>query len=53
MIQKLFNGSAINGIFPLELKIGEVTPVYNANDQTAKSNYRPITILSAICKILE
>ena len=52
-LQKLFNDSVIDGTFPPELKIGEITPVYKANDQTLKSNYRPITILSAISKIYE
>ena len=53
MLQKLFNDSVIKGIFPPELKIGEITPVYKANDQTSKTNYRPITVLSAISKIYE
>ena len=52
MLQKLFNDSVIKGIFPPELKIGEITPVYKANDQTSKTNYRPITVLSAISKNL-
>ena len=52
-LQKLFNDSVIDGTFPPELKIGEITPVYKADDQTLKSNYRPITILSAISKIYE
>ena len=51
--QKLFNDSVSNGTFPPELKIGEITPVYKANDQTLKSNYHPRTILSAISKIYE
>ena len=49
MLQKLFN-DVIKGIFPPELKIGEITPVYKANDQTSKTNYRPITVLSANSK---
>ena len=53
ILQKLLNDSVINGIFPTELKIGEITPVYKANDQISKTNYRPITVLSAISKIYE
>ena len=49
--QRLFNDSFSNGTFPSELKKGEITPVYKANDQTVISNYRPITILSAISKL--
>ena len=53
MLQKPFNGSVINGAFPPEFKIGEITPVYKANDQILKSIYRPITIQSAISKNLQ
>ena len=53
ILHKLFNGSALTGTFPLELKIGEITPVYEANDQRLKSSCIPITILSAISKIYE
>ena len=43
----------VNGTFPPELKIGEKTPAHKANDQTLKSNYRPIIILSVISKTYE
>ena len=52
-LQKLFNDSVISETFPPELNIGEITPVYKANDQTLKRNYRPIAILAAISKIYE
>ena len=35
------------------LKRGEVTCVFKANDQMTKSNYRPITVLSAAAKVYE
>ena len=35
------------------LKRGEVTCVFKANDQVTKSNYRPITVLSAAAKVYE
>ena len=35
------------------LKRGEVTCVFKANDQMTKSNYRPITVLSAAAKVNE
>ena len=40
VLQKLFNISVIDGTFPPELKIREITPAYKAIDQTLKSNYR-------------
>ena len=40
-------------MFPDELKLAEVVPVYKKNDKKDKSNYRPISILSNISKIYE
>ena len=40
-------------MFPDELKLAEVVPVYKKNDEKDKSNYRPISILSNISKIYE
>ena len=37
ILQKLFTISVINGTFPPELKIGDITLVYKANDQTLKA----------------
>ena len=39
--------------FLLNLKKGEVTCVFKANDQMIKSNYRPITILPAVARVYE
>ena len=41
------------GQIPIELKIALVTPVYKAGDRESFSNYRPISVLSCISKILE
>ena len=40
------------GQIPIELKIALVTPVYKAGDRESFSNYRPISVLSCISKIL-
>ena len=53
ILQELFNTSIADGAFPFELKRGEVTSVFNVNDQMTKGNYRPITVLSAISKVYE
>ena len=42
-----------SGMFPDELKLAEVLPVFKNNDEKDKSNYRPISILSNISKIYE
>ena len=41
------------GIFPDALKIAIVKPIYKSGEKTSFSNYRPISILPYISKILE
>ena len=41
------------GIFPDALKIAIVKPIYKTGEKTSFSNYRPISILPYISKILE
>ena len=36
-----------------ELKFGDVTPVHKAEERTSKLNYRPISILPVLTKVLE
>ena len=40
------------GIVPDELKIAKIIPVYKSNAKDDISNYRPISLLPSICKIL-
>ena len=41
------------GIFPTELKLARVVPIYNSGDSAILSNYRPISILTFFVKIYE
>ena len=49
----LCNTSFSTGVFPDQLKIAKVVPIYKAGDKTLYSNHRPISILPAISKLLE
>ena len=49
----IINMSITQGIFPDELKLARVIPVYKCNDKQTLSNYRPISILTLISKVLE
>ena len=49
----LTNLSFKEGVFPKELKIAKVCPLYKANDPMLFSNYRPISLLSIFSKIYE
>ena len=40
-------------MFPDELKLAEVVPVYKKNDKKDKNNYWPMSILSNISKVYE
>ena len=48
-----FNNNIINRIFPLNLKLSDITPTHKKNDRLLKENYRPISVLPAISKIYE
>ena len=49
----LINLSFQDGLFPDELKIARVIPLYKNDDPMIFSNYRPVSILTAISKIYE
>ena len=53
VLSHIFNRSILLGIVPSQLKIAKVNPIFKANDNQIFSNYRPISILPSISKILE
>ena len=49
----LVNLSIFQGIFPEELKIANITPVFKADDSKMFTNYRPVSVLTTLSKIFE
>ena len=49
----IINESFKKGKVPDPMKLAKVIPVYKANDKTLMSNYRPISLLPTLAKILE
>ena len=52
-ITHIFNKAVEEGIFPDQLKIAKVIPVFKKGDQFEVGNYRPISILPIISKCFE
>ena len=53
LLAKIINQSFNNGVFLDHLKVANVIPVFNKGSKIDVSNYRPISLLSNIGKILE
>ena len=49
----IFNNSLMTGIVPSKIKIAKVIPLYKSENPELFSNYRPISILPCLSKILE
>ena len=49
----LFNYSLSSGQFPEAWKQANITPIHKKEDPSDPSNYRPISLLSAVGKVLE
>ena len=52
-IAHLINKSIEEGIFPNDLKIAKITPIFKKGERSDPGNYRPISILPTLSKIIE
>jgi hypothetical protein len=50
---KLFNKSLRTGEMPRDWKLANMVPIYKKNEREHVENYRPISLLSVISKVLE
>lgn len=53
ILTKIFQQSLDNGFLPAEWKVGKVIPLHKSGNKTSALNYRPISLTSIPCKILE
>ena len=49
----IFNQSLSQGTFPYDWKISKVTPIYKKGPKHDMNNYRPISVISTIAKVME
>jgi hypothetical protein len=49
----IFNLSLESGILPDQWKIAQVTPLFKQGNRVKPSNYRPVSLTSICCKVLE
>ena len=52
-LSTIFNNSLLQGIFPNKMKIAKVVPLHKSNSRNETTNYRPISLLLTISKILK
>ena len=52
-ITNIYNNTLIHTSYLFDLKKGEITPVHKKDETTNKENYRPISILPTVSKIVE
>ena len=52
-LEVIFNLSISEGVFPHLMKSADVIPLYKAKEQHSVTNYRPISLLTTLSKILE
>ena len=47
----IINQSITTDIFPDQLKVAKIVPIFKKNDQSVIKNYRPISVLPTISKL--
>ena len=52
-LQIIFSKSLNSGECPLDWRSANVTPIHKKGSRTDSSNYRPVSLTSQVCKVLE
>ena len=53
LLAHICNLSFFTGVFPKELKLANVAPVFKANDEMIFTNYKPVSALPVFSKLIE
>uniref|UniRef100_A0A8C3IEJ8 Reverse transcriptase domain-containing protein n=1 Tax=Chrysemys picta bellii TaxID=8478 RepID=A0A8C3IEJ8_CHRPI len=49
----IFNESVNSGVVPLDWRIANVVPIFKKGKKSDSGNYRPVSLTSVVCKVLE
>ena len=49
----IFNACTKHKVFPRDLKVGRVIPIFKAGEKEDLNNYRPVTVLPTIARVFE
>ena len=52
-VHKIFNESVETGVYPDNLKLADITPVFKKKVPLNKINYRPVSVLPSVSKYLK
>ena len=52
-LEKIFNKSLNEGVFPELMKLADICPLFKSKLENDANNYRPISLLMTISKVLE
>jgi hypothetical protein len=53
LLSVLYNECMKDGIFPDDLKVGRISPIYKKDNEELLENYRPVSTLAVFGKIFE
>ena len=53
LLTRIFNMSIVSDKFPAEWKVARVTPIFKKGQRSMLDNYRPISILPVVSKLME
>ena len=52
-LTEIFNKSLLNGTLPYHWKLAKIIPIHKKGSKSLPQNYRPVSLTSVVCKLLE
>jgi hypothetical protein len=52
-LTQIFNQSLLTGVFPDDFKVTIISPIFKSESKLECNNYRPLSVLSVVAKVLK